>query len=261
MMKSQYLVAVSLTLAAILSAGCRGSEKGAGGDATKATLAPAGSIPPVAKRIEGTVLQVLKAGRYIYLELSTGTESVWVAAVDQPVEKGDRVACDSETVMEGFESPSLKRKFDRVYFVARLVNQRTMGAMPTNHPPVQAMPPGHGLKKSVAAADIKVDVPPAEGGLTVAGLISGAKDLAGKEVVLRAKVTKYNANIMDANWLHVRDGSDKRDVVVTTKSEARVGDTVLVRGRPELDVDLGHGYRYDLILRNASVTVEDLPKP
>jgi hypothetical protein len=101
-----------------------------------------------------------------------------------------------------------------------------------------------------------VDVPSAEGGVTIAGLYSKSKEFAGKDVLLRGKVTKYNANIMGANWLHVRDGSDKRDIVVTTMVEVKPGDTVLVGGRLELDVDLGSGYRYDLIIRNAKVTVE-----
>jgi hypothetical protein len=35
-----------------------------------------------------------------------------------------------------------------------------------------------------------------------------------------------------------------------------VGDTVLVRGTVVLDKDFGYGYRYDLLIEDATVTIE-----
>ena len=207
--------------------------------------------------IEGTVLQALPAGRYVYVELDTGSGSVWVAATEQPVAKGDKVSCRQATLMEKFESPILKRTFDRVYFVSSLTTPRTAGVMPTNHPSMGAgHMPMHAARQAGGAAPVKVEVAPAEGGVTIAVIAEQKEKLAGKEVLLRAKVTKYNAAIMDANWLHVQDGSGMRDLVVTTKAEAKAGDTVLIRGRLERDVDVGSGYAFDLIIRNAEVTVE-----
>lgn len=258
MMRTWVYAGVSLALAAFFVAGSYGLEP-QGNKAAKEThpvRVAEGRLPAPPAQIEGTVAQILKAGRYIYLELNTGTGTVWVAAIEEPVAKGDRVSCVSETLMENFESPSLKRKFERVHFTARLAIHRTPGSMPTNHPPSDVAQTGHGARPPADAADMKVDVPPAEGGVTIAELAVKGQVLADKEVILRAKVTKYNADIMDANWLHVRDGSAKRDLVVTTKAEVKVGDTVIVKGRLERDVDLGHGYRYDLIIRNATVIAE-----
>jgi len=35
-----------------------------------------------------------------------------------------------------------------------------------------------------------------------------------------------------------------------------VGDTVLVKGKVLLDQDFGYGYKYDVLVENAEVTVE-----
>jgi hypothetical protein len=64
---------------------------------------------------------------------------------------------------------------------------------------------------------------------------------------------------MGKNWLHVQDGTGKpgsNDLMVTSKAAAKVGDTVLVKGVVTLDKDFGAGYRYDVILDDAEVTVE-----
>ena len=82
---------------------------------------------------------------------------------------------------------------------------------------------------------------------------------AGKPVTLRAKVVKYSPQIMGKNWLHLQDGSGaagSNDLTVTSDVTANVGDTVLVKGPLTLDKDFGYGYKYDVILEDAKVTVE-----
>lgn len=219
-------------------------------------LVPRNGEPALPDNIEGSVVQTLSAGRYIYIELNTGTGSVWVAAVEESVAKGDRILCKPEMLMERFESHILKRTFDRLYFVGPLTNPRNTAVMPTNHPSIQEMHVGREQASLPDGADINVNLPRAKGGVTIAELTADKEKLVGTEVLLRGRVTKYNADIMGANWLHVRDASNKRYLVVTTKIEVKVGDTVLIRGRLERDVDLGHGYSYDLLIRNADVTME-----
>jgi hypothetical protein len=78
-------------------------------------------------------------------------------------------------------------------------------------------------------------------------------------VVVRAKVVKYNPQIMGKNWLHLEDGTGKagsNDLTVTTNGEAKVGDTVLVTGVVTTNKDFGAGYKYDVILEDANVKVE-----
>ena len=46
------------------------------------------------------------------------------------------------------------------------------------------------------------------------------------------------------------------DLTVTTATVAKVGDTVLVKGALSTNKDFGLGYKYDLIIEDAQVTVE-----
>ena len=73
------------------------------------------------------------------------------------------------------------------------------------------------------------------------------------------KVVKYNAMIMGKNWIHLQDGTGEpgsNDLTVTTQGTAFVGDTVLVRGNIGLDRDMGAGYRYDVLIEDATITVQ-----
>jgi hypothetical protein len=82
--------------------------------------------------------------------------------------------------------------------------------------------------------------------------------LAEKQVVVRGKVVKFLAGIMGKNWMHLRDGSGTHekgddDLTVTTNEVAKVGDTVTVTGTVHVDKDFGAGYRYPVIVEDASV--------
>ena len=52
------------------------------------------------------------------------------------------------------------------------------------------------------------------------------------------------------------EAAGTHDLTVTTSSTAKVGDTVLVNGPLTLDKDFGYGYQYNVIIEDASVTVE-----
>ena len=80
-----------------------------------------------------------------------------------------------------------------------------------------------------------------------------------QEVVVRAKVVKVLSNIMGHNWLHLQDGTGdaakgSHDLVVTTSDLPSVGDTVVARGRLAQGKDFGFGYKYDVIVEEATVT-------
>ncbi len=99
----------------------------------------------------------------------------------------------------------------------------------------------------------------AEGSITIAELIANKDKYAGKEVVLRGRVVKYNPKIMGKNWLHIQDGSGtngKSDMTVTTTMEAKVGAIITVKGTVVLDKDLGAGYFFDIVVENATILAE-----
>ncbi|MBW2694222.1 MAG: DNA-binding protein, partial [Deltaproteobacteria bacterium] len=100
----------------------------------------------------------------------------------------------------------------------------------------------------------------APGGLTIGEILERTADLAGEQVLLRGKVAKCSRGILGRTWIHLRDGTlgpeGTGDVTVTTRDAAAIGDTVLVRGTIVLDKDFGYGYRYDLLIEDASITIE-----
>jgi len=103
------------------------------------------------------------------------------------------------------------------------------------------------------------DVAPAEGGQTVEQVITNKADFIGQEILVRARVVKFTPQILGKNWIHLQDGTGSEgtnDLTVTTDAEPAVGDLVLMRGVLASDKDFGYGYKYDLIVEDAQVTVE-----
>lgn len=126
----------------------------------------------------------------------------------------------------------------------------------------QQLPPGHppmgGAAKPTAPVDLK-GIKKAPGGMTVQEIIANAKGLNGKKVTVRGRVTKVLNDIMGKNWVHLGDGSGadgKADLTITTKSTVKVGDLVLATGTIAANKDFGSGYKYDVIMEDASFKVE-----
>jgi len=83
--------------------------------------------------------------------------------------------------------------------------------------------------------------------------------LSGKQVTLHGKVAKVNNQIMDRNWVHLRDGTGdtadgSNDITITTMDTANPGDTVTVVGTLVVDMDFGSGYKYPLLIEKATIT-------
>jgi len=122
--------------------------------------------------------------------------------------------------------------------------------------------PGHGSSSAQAAPANAVDlsnIQKISGGNTIAELFVGKDELVDTEVSVRGRVVKYNAGIMDRNWIHIRDGSGtegSNDLTVTTGDTARLGDLVVIRGTLKTNQDFGHGYSYDILVEEAKVDVE-----
>ena len=159
--------------------------------------------------------------------------------------------------MKNYQSKTLNRTFDVVWFVPYIksgddkaeMNVSSTPATGTQKPQTCAVPP--------AAPDFS-SIKKAEGGSTVAEIFKEKSSLASKNVTVRGKVVKYNAEIMGSNWIHIQDGTGEKetnDLTLTTKSTAKVGDTILVKGVLALNKDFGYGYKYDVIIENAEISI------
>ena len=217
---------------------------------------------PGAGAFSGKAVESMNVATYTYVLVDTGKKKLWVAAPRFAVKTGDKVEVANAMAMPDYESKTLKRKFDVVYFTGSVsVNGRNANERPASAAASGELPPGHPKIDGAVAASVsdfsKITKP--AGGKTVSEIVDGRKQLQGREVTVRGKVVKYSSGVMGKNWLHIRDGSGtpaNNDLTVTTDTPAAVGSTVLVKGRLSTDRDFGSGYFYPVIVENAQVTVE-----
>jgi hypothetical protein len=234
-----------------------------------ATPAAPAAPAQTTRYFRGTVLETMNSGGYTYVHVDGGTEKIWAAAPQFEIKKGDRVTVPEGMPMKDYESKTLNRKFDVVYFVGAIAkgDEPPSGA-PAGGP--MAMPEG-GQGQMPEGAHPKLDTAQAakDAKVTFAGIKKADKTvgdvyaeqaaLGGKDVAIRGKVVKFSPQIMGKNWVHVQDGTGStgtNDLTVTTGDNVKVGDTVLVTGKITLKKDFGMGYKYDLIIEDGKVKVE-----
>lgn len=226
------------------------------------TAAPIQAAPAPAGTLTGKVVETMNAASYTYVLIDTGAKKSWVAAPQFAVKVGDTAAIADAMPMLNYQSKSLNRTFDLVYFTgnisingARAAASAPASAVPS--PTTTTLTPGRPTIPAKTATDL-TGIKRAENGQTVADVITGKAKFAGKSVAIRARVVKYNAQILGKNWLHIQDGSGApgtNDLTVTTAATVKVGDLVLVTGKLGIDRDFGSGYKYPLIIEDATVVV------
>ena len=126
--------------------------------------------------------------------------------------------------------------------------------------PAAALPAGHVPTNTVPVDVGDIKVPKASGpdARTVAEVIAKRIELKDKTVLVRGKVVKFTPEILNKNWLHLRDGSgsasdNTHDVIVTTNDQAKVGDVVVVKGVVHVDKELGSAYAYKVLIEEATL--------
>lgn len=239
----------------ILFVSCSTEEPVRGPDSPRGTAAASKSASP--KSGAGKVVETMSVGEYTYVRVEIRGKRDWYAVPTCDLQVGDLVTVPSGLMrMENFESRSLDRTFDVIYFAEGLPRFGTGEVATANAVARRA----HGAADAAKASAVEIaGITKPDGGVTVAEIWGLGADAAGKEVVLRGKVVKYNSGILGKNWLHVRDGTGTdgtNDITVTTADSCKVGDTVLVTGKIVTDRDFGAGYSYARLIEDAKVTVE-----
>lgn len=65
----------------------------------------------------GTVLDVIDSPLYTYLQVSSDTGAVWLAAYRNDIAKGEAVSYTKGILRTNFHSKALNRTFDKIIFV------------------------------------------------------------------------------------------------------------------------------------------------
>lgn len=229
-------------------------------DKAAAPAAEKASQPEV-EPLSGKVLQTMDSGgyTYIYIQKKNG-EKVWVASMATPVTVGSRVSFKGGMEMVDFESKSLKRKFDKIIFADAAVSDspaKSAPAAPSNN---KDRSPTGGSKAAASVKDAKIAVSKATGAnaYTVQEIFASSAKLNNKKVVVRGKVVKVSTGIMGKNWIHIQDGTgtqakNNHNLVCTSQNTADVGDVVTVSGVLAKDKDFGAGYKYNVIVEEATI--------
>ena len=115
-----------------------------------------------------------------------------------------------------------------------------------------------GAKAPAASEPVKVEKAKGADACTVSEAYENAGKLDKKTVVVRGKVVKVSKGIMGKNWVHLRDGSGDAEkgtnnLVVTTQDLPNVGAVVTAKGTLHKDKDFGAGYKYRVIVEEATV--------
>lgn len=199
--------------------------------------------PSDATVVNGQVLEVTNVESYTYLRLQTKDGEIWAAVPSAQVTKGVQVTIVNATVMDDFQSKSLKRTFDHIVF-GTLADAR--------------MPGSAGTTNTAAPGNIKVSKASGPGARTVAEIVTKSAELKDKTILVRGQVVKYSEAVMGKNWVHLRDGTgsatdNSNDVLVTTRDAAKVGDVVVAKGVVRTDKDFGSGYSYKVLVEDASL--------
>lgn len=205
------------------------------------TLGASTSAPSAVAAVSGMtgkVIETMNAGGYTYVRVKTPTENIWAACSPVAVKVGDSVTVPKGAIMENFKSTVLNRTFDEIYFVGHIAV--------------------NGKEAATTGAPHITPVGPAEN-VTVADILNRSSELAGRDVVVHGIVTKFTGDVMNRNWLHLVDASNKDkkpDIVVTTAGTVATGDRVAIRGKVSCNKDFGSGYKYPVLVEDGLITKE-----
>jgi len=69
----------------------------------------------------GTIIETTNVNRYTYVLLDDGNKKIWAAGPKIDLKVGDSVSVNANMPNKDFYSPTLKRKFDELYFVEAIM--------------------------------------------------------------------------------------------------------------------------------------------
>ncbi|MGA8179633.1 MAG: TOBE domain-containing protein [Desulfobacterales bacterium] len=109
------LLVISISIGFWQAAG-RAEEQSAG-ETSGRHQSPSVKPEGMSEMFKGTVVEVIDAGRHIYVHIDTGQQRVWVAVPSFDGKIGDKVLVPPGVPVADFQSKTLNRKFKMIYFV------------------------------------------------------------------------------------------------------------------------------------------------
>ncbi|MBT8394824.1 MAG: hypothetical protein KJN66_08230 [Bacteroidia bacterium] len=180
------------------------------------------------------------AGMYTYLKVSENDKEFWIAIPEKEIQIGETYYYKGGMKMVDFKSNELNKTFKEVWFVDALYNE---------DPPGNISPHSN---NRLTQNTMKIIKQP-ENGISIENLLSDPVSFKNEEVIIKGKVVKINKNILDRNWVHIKDGTtfkDKSQITITTSDSVTLGDVLTFKGVVSIEKDFGYGYIYPILIEN-----------
>jgi hypothetical protein len=210
-------------------------------------IASACSSPSGDGAVTVKVKAVEQVPNYTYLLVKGKGPEYWIAVTSTEIEVGEKITYEGGMLMEDFYSQELDRTFDKVLFLDGFGGEQeapAMGQMPGT------------TQGSVKTDKLDTRIEHGEGIIPISELYANPSAFEGKSIRVKGQVAKFNAQIMERNWIHLQDGTEfegKYDLTVTSQQGVAVGDIVTLEGILALNRDFGYGYSYELLLEEAKL--------
>ena len=209
-------------------------------------IAAACSSPSGDGSVTVKVKAVEQVPNYTYLLVKGKGPEYWIAVSSTEIGVGEKITYQGGLLMEDFYSQELDRTFDKVLFLNGLGGEQTpaMGHMPGT------------TQGSVKSDRLDTQIEHGEGILSISELYANPSAYEGKSIRVKGEIAKFNAQIIQRNWIHLQDGTEfegKYDLTVTSQQGFGVGEVVTLEGVLALNRDFGYGYSYELLLEEAVI--------
>lgn len=231
-LRSKFLLLVLISI----SIGCKDSGSYQSLPAKKNIVNDNKTHEVIAKAVE-------KAGKYNYVKVEENDKEFWIAIPEKDIRVGESYFYNGGMKMVDFESKELNKVFEEVWFIDELYdNESKLNSLES-------------LNKKAVSETMEIIEQP-KSGTSIESLLKNSESLLNEEVVIKAKVVKVNRNILDRNWVHIKDGTSfnsKAEVTITTLDSVTVGDIVTWRGKVTLNKDFGYGYVYPILIEDGKL--------
>ena len=196
--------------------------------------------------------EILQASKYVYLNVTENNEQFWIATRTMDVTIGETYYFKGGLLKTNYENKELNQVFKKIYLISgSLVTANHSTSSNINKSVTSKKKTVKPTPIQIKTISKKIEV---KGSMKISELVANPTKYEGKTIQISGVCVKSNPNIMNKNWMHLKDGSkDDFDLVITSDTFVPEGKIVTIKATVTLNKDFGAGYKYDLILENGIV--------
>ena len=192
---------------------------------------------------KGKVLETVNSAGYSYIKIKTSNKIFWAAISEYKIQINDNIEVQSQIWMEDFTSKTLNKTFKNILF-AKLYkknNEKIEKKISVNTIPSLASFVKNDLTNIKEENSAAIEV-------TVLDLKDKKSLYNNRHIKIIGEITKISLNIMDSNWVHIKDKNGDELIFRSKQANIRIADKIIASGILKTDLDYGSGYTYELIV-------------